>query len=114
MNYDFAKHRMSLASGSPDVLLAVAPTINLEVDPKGKTVTWWDPIYQRAFTIKKIVTDEPDDLVFVDTLGRKLRLTPLDLESYREIVKPEIPGGQDFETPAELEHFFTRTIWDLP
>lgn len=114
MRYAFAEHKMSLARGQPDVLLAVNPSVNLEVDPKGKTVTWWDPVYQRAFVVKRVVRDDPDRLVFVDSLDRKLTLTPLDLKTYRATVKPELPGGRDFRTEDEMLHFFTRTVWGLP
>lgn len=110
LKYDTRKHTLSIATGPVEVLIAVNPRYE-KIDGQ-ETMSWWDPINQRMFDIKKVTANEKDLFAWSDGPRRKFSLMPMTLEVYRETVVPEIPDARAFDTHVDLVKWFTKGIWE--
>lgn len=117
MGYDWSKHVLSYAAGPAEtgVLIAVRPERQaIEGFPGEELVLWYDDDHQRLFEIKKVVRDDFAVFEFVDRMGRKFTLRPMDLAAYNKHVKPKIPGARSFKSEDDLRRFFTQEIYEQP
>lgn len=121
MSYDFKKHVLSYATGpaGTGVLIAVRPDRLPIEDAKGKptgdeVIVWFDHDHQRAFDLKSVQRDDFAAFDFTDTMGRKFKLRPMDLDTYNRRVKPKLVDARSFKNETDLRRFFTEEIYQYP
>ena len=105
--FDWKQHEVCLAEGPRDayVLLALRPEL------RGDTVVWDDGGHQRAFTVERVFSDEPDRFRFEDERGRTFTLRPLTARLYAERVRDEVGGPKLATDEAVLAFYLAPRAW---
>ena len=73
--------------------------VGLNVVHDGTVISWQDTTKERRMAMEQILSDNPNDFCFKATDssgGNTYRFTPLDLETYRLTVKPQLFNAGDF------------------
>ena len=110
--FDWERNRVCLAEGPRDayVLLAIRPSRLPDVGPDGRdvsseTVSWDDGSHERAFSVARVLKDEPELFRFEDDRGRTFTLRPLTARLYAERVRERV-SGPPLATDEEVRAFY--------
>ena len=105
--FDWEKNKVCLGEGPQDayVLLALRPARLSDEGGGGETVIWDDGDHQRAFSLARVLDDEPDLFRFEDDRGRRFTLRPLTSRLYAEKVQAQM-GGPDLATDEAVSEFY--------
>lgn len=83
--------------------------VGLNVTHDGNVISWQDTTKERRMAIKQILLDDPNDFRFMaseSSGGNSYRFTPLDLETYRLNVKPQLFNAADFTDVESMNRAF--------
>lgn len=118
--YLFDIHTLSLGSSNNrdlGVLMVRNPQRVSAEDPEGNAIPgepeilmFWDLVKERAFDIKKILTDESNEFKIKTSAGDEIKLVPMTLALYKERVLPQLDSNPDIRTEAQLRTHFLEDL----
>lgn len=106
-------------SDNPDsgILIVRKPNRTLIEDPEGNAIPgepemllFWDTVKERAFEIKTVKTDEPNEFVMKTPAGDEIKLVPMTLAIYKDRVLPKLDANPDIRTETQLRAHFLEDI----